>query len=297
MTRLRHRRERGAPPGGTRVYVHEIEEARCGGEGAVVITHHAPSPRPARPWFEGDPFTCVLTSELDRLLGRFQPAFCLHGHMQGPVDEVSGSTRVVANPTGHRYEEKRGIVPGLLFRPPGGGVDRRNRPRGDEHGFHRLASSGALCPRAAGLAGSVLNDGTIHHADERSPGRRCPRDAPGFAARPSSWQSLFRPRRSVPVCHAQAGTGDAARSNGWAPSPATLDVFGVRYGSLRAVQVQREIARAHPAPFAARTVAAAFAVSDSTDIAWSGESLGPEHATSKASSPGSIRASIRSTIR
>ena len=95
--------------------MHELEEARCGGERAVVITHHAPSPRSARPWFEGDPLTCVLASELDRLIEWFQPALWFHGHMQGPVDDVSGSKRVVASSAGYRYEEKRGIAPRLFI--------------------------------------------------------------------------------------------------------------------------------------------------------------------------------------
>ena len=51
----------------------ELGEAEREGERAVVITHHAPSPRSVRPWFQGDPFNCAFASDLDRLIERFQP--------------------------------------------------------------------------------------------------------------------------------------------------------------------------------------------------------------------------------
>ena len=93
----------------------ELGEAEREGERAVVITHHAPSPRSVRPWFQGDPFNCAFASDLDRLIERFQPVLWLHGQMHDPVDEVLRSTRVVANPAGYRYEEKRGFDPSLLI--------------------------------------------------------------------------------------------------------------------------------------------------------------------------------------
>ena len=76
----------------------EVEEAERVGDRAVVITHHVPSPRSIRPWFEGGPFNCAFASDL--------------GHVHDPVDERLGRTRLLANPAGYRHENKRGFDPG-----------------------------------------------------------------------------------------------------------------------------------------------------------------------------------------
>ena len=89
----------------------ELEEAERAGDRAVVITHHAPSPRSIRPWYDGDPFNCAFASNLDRLIERYQPELWIHGHMHDPVDEQLGKTRLVANPAGYRYEAKEGFDP------------------------------------------------------------------------------------------------------------------------------------------------------------------------------------------
>ena len=91
----------------------ELEEAERAGEWAVVITHHAPSPRSIRPWYAGDPFNCAFASDLDRVIERYQPALWIHGHMHDPVDERLGRTRLLANPAGYAYEAKTGFDPGL----------------------------------------------------------------------------------------------------------------------------------------------------------------------------------------
>ena len=91
----------------------ELEDAEHAGDRAVVITHHAPSPRSIRPWFEGDPFNCAFASDLDWVIDRYQPELWIHGHMHDPVDEHLGRTRLLANPAGYRYEAKRGFDPGL----------------------------------------------------------------------------------------------------------------------------------------------------------------------------------------
>ena len=96
----------------------ELEEAEKSGERVVVITHHAPSPRSIRPWYEGDPFNCAFASDLDRLIERYQPALWVHGHMHDPVDEQLGRTRLVANPAGYRYEAKKGFDPRLCVELP-----------------------------------------------------------------------------------------------------------------------------------------------------------------------------------
>ena len=66
----------------------------------VVITHHAPSPRSIRPWFEGDPFNCAFASDFDRVIEQYQPELWTHGHMHDPVEESFGRTDLLANPAG-----------------------------------------------------------------------------------------------------------------------------------------------------------------------------------------------------
>ena len=91
----------------------ELEDAEHAGDRAVVITHHAPSPKSIRPWFEGDPYNCAFASDLDRTIDRYQPELWIHGHMHDPVDERLGRTRVLANPAGYRHEARKGFDSGL----------------------------------------------------------------------------------------------------------------------------------------------------------------------------------------
>ena len=93
----------------------ELEEVERVGERVVVITHHAPSPRSIRPWYEGDPFNCAFASDLDRLIERYQPALWIHGYMHDPVDEQLGRTRLVANPAGYGYQKKTGFDATLVI--------------------------------------------------------------------------------------------------------------------------------------------------------------------------------------
>ena len=102
----RHRSERA-------FIERELARARRAGERAVVVTHHAPSPRCIRPWFDGDPFNPAFASNLDRVIKSYQPALWIHGHMHDPVDEWLGDTRLLANPAGYAHENKRGFDPAL----------------------------------------------------------------------------------------------------------------------------------------------------------------------------------------
>ena len=95
----------------------DLEEAERAGERVVVITHHAPSPKSVRSWYQGDPFNCAFASNLDRLIERYQPTPWIQGHMHDPVDEMLGNTRVVANPTGYAHEKKRGFDPAFCEEP------------------------------------------------------------------------------------------------------------------------------------------------------------------------------------
>ena len=99
-----------------RLFIEEaLERAKLAGDRAVVITHHAPSRRSIRRWFQDDPLNPAFASDLDRLIERYQPALWVHGHMHDPVDERLGKTRLVANPAGYAHERKRGFNPALCI--------------------------------------------------------------------------------------------------------------------------------------------------------------------------------------
>ena len=110
-TRESVRRHRAA----RRFIEEELARAELAGERVVVITHHAPSPRSIRQWFQDDPLNPAFASDLDQLIERYQPALWVHGHMHDPVDERLGKTRLVANPAGYVHERKRGFDPALCI--------------------------------------------------------------------------------------------------------------------------------------------------------------------------------------
>ena len=84
----------------------ELEEAERSGLTPVVVTHHAPSPKWIRPWFEKSRLNPGFASDLDSLIARYQPPLWIHGHMHDRVDEGLGGTRIIANP--HRYNRVEG---------------------------------------------------------------------------------------------------------------------------------------------------------------------------------------------
>lgn len=105
---------RTVPPRAHRAFIErELEAVEGAGERVVVITHHAPSPKSIRIWYESDPYNCAFASNLDRAIERYQPALWIHGRMHDPVDERQGLTRLVANPAGYAYEAKKRFDPGL----------------------------------------------------------------------------------------------------------------------------------------------------------------------------------------
>lgn len=79
----------------------------------MVVTHHAPSPRCIRPWFEGNPFNLAFAANLDDLIEQYQPPLWIHGHMHDPVDEWVGRTRILANPAGYPQENNTDFNPAL----------------------------------------------------------------------------------------------------------------------------------------------------------------------------------------
>ena len=93
----------------------ELEKARGSGLTAVVVTHHAPSPRCIRPWFEKSRLNPAFASDLDALITRYQPPLWIHGHMHDPVDEMMGDTRMLANPHGYSRVEGHSFDPALVI--------------------------------------------------------------------------------------------------------------------------------------------------------------------------------------
>jgi Icc-related predicted phosphoesterase len=71
----------------------------------IVLTHHAPSLRSVRAELLVDPLTPAYASDLEPLIGRFQPALWVHGHMHSSFDYRIGRTRVVCNPRGYAPSE------------------------------------------------------------------------------------------------------------------------------------------------------------------------------------------------
>ena len=91
----------------------ELADAQRDGTTAVVITHHAPTPRSIAPRFHRHALNPAFASNLEWLIGRYQPRLWIHGHMQDSVDVMIGETRVLANPGGYNATENRGYDPTL----------------------------------------------------------------------------------------------------------------------------------------------------------------------------------------
>ena len=94
----------------------QLAKAREDGLTPVVITHHAPSPRCIRPWFEKSRLNPGFASDLDALIARYQPPLWVHGHMHDPVDEWVGSTRIIANPHGYSRVEGHTFKPAFVVK-------------------------------------------------------------------------------------------------------------------------------------------------------------------------------------
>ena len=91
----------------------ELSAAEAAGETAVVVTHHAPTPRSIRPWYRGNSLNPAFASDLDRTIARYAPRFWIHGHMHDSLDERLGDTRVLANPGGYTPAENPSFNPAL----------------------------------------------------------------------------------------------------------------------------------------------------------------------------------------
>ena len=91
----------------------ELADAQREGTTAVVITHHAPTPRSIATRFHGNPLNPAFASALESVIARYGPALWIHGHMHNKVDVTLGATRVLANPGGYNAEENPDYDPQL----------------------------------------------------------------------------------------------------------------------------------------------------------------------------------------
>ncbi|GLR59353.1 metallophosphoesterase [Rhizobium indigoferae] len=82
-------------------------------EKAVVVTHHAPSPRSVASEFRHDPLSACYASDLQELILETPPALWVHGHVHHRNDYYVGSTRIVSNPRGYPKEQTQ-FAPGLI---------------------------------------------------------------------------------------------------------------------------------------------------------------------------------------
>ena len=94
---------------------YELADAERDGTTAVVITHHAPTPRSIAPQFHGSALNPAFASNLERLIVRYKPALWIHGHMHNSVDVTVGETRVLANPAGYNPGENPDYDPALCI--------------------------------------------------------------------------------------------------------------------------------------------------------------------------------------
>ena len=93
----------------------ELAAAQREGKAAVVITHHAPTPRSIAPRFHGHPMNPGFASNLEALIGRYEPRLWIHGHVHDSVDLTIGATRVLANPGGYDANENPTYDPALCI--------------------------------------------------------------------------------------------------------------------------------------------------------------------------------------
>ena len=94
----------------------ELADAERDGTTAVVITHHAPTPRSIAPRFSGSALNPEFASNLERLIARYKPALWIPGHMHNSVDISVGETRVLTNPAGYNPEENPDYDPALFVK-------------------------------------------------------------------------------------------------------------------------------------------------------------------------------------
>lgn len=69
---------------------------------AIVVTHHAPSPKSIHPKYHNDPLNPSYASNLEHLIHKYKPSLWVHGHTHTSFDYTIGDTRVICNPRGYK---------------------------------------------------------------------------------------------------------------------------------------------------------------------------------------------------
>lgn len=75
---------------------------------AIVVTHHAPSPRSIPPFHAGNVLNAAFACDLEPLIESTTVPLWIHGHTHFNVDYTIGSTRIVSNQRGYPMEPSAG---------------------------------------------------------------------------------------------------------------------------------------------------------------------------------------------
>ncbi len=85
----------------TRRSIIEFLESRDPSK-CVIVTHHAPSPRSLDASYgANNPLNAAYASDLEGIIGRFQPRLWVHGHTHTSRRYQLGDTEVICNPRGY----------------------------------------------------------------------------------------------------------------------------------------------------------------------------------------------------
>lgn len=84
----------------------ELQQVHAKGKAAVVVTHHAPSPRSIAPKYLRSRLNPAFVSDLTSwMMTDWAPILWIHGHSHDVFDYREGRTRVVSNPRGYPFEQ------------------------------------------------------------------------------------------------------------------------------------------------------------------------------------------------
>lgn len=73
----------------------------------IVMSHHAPSPQSVPGRYRDNVVSAAFASDMEPIIGLWQPALWVHGHMHEAAVYQIGCTRVVCNPRGYVGDDAR----------------------------------------------------------------------------------------------------------------------------------------------------------------------------------------------
>lgn len=85
---------------------------------AIVVTHHAPSPKSIDPAYHENPLNAAYASNLEDLIHKYKPALWVHGHTHHSFDYIIGDTRIICNPRGYKGSFNLHFNPTLVIDIP-----------------------------------------------------------------------------------------------------------------------------------------------------------------------------------